>query len=144
MKKILLLFTFLFIVCTGKMISQNLPQRLYVIDKSIQGYQEFSSALVSGGKILVLPETGNPLDQIRIALTGNKYDEVHIYTNVKTGSVVFNSLALTSDELSAQSSLLNNFKSLVSPSGKIIIHGNPGDAWINKLKLLTGIEVVSE
>jgi len=147
MKKSLSIFIFLagiFLFFSKEGITQNIPQRLLVFDRSLSEYQTLSSTKSGDGQVLILPASGNPLEQIRIALSKKKYDEIHIYTNVKHGSAVFNSLALTSNEILAQKSLLATFKDLVSVSGQIIIHGDPGSEWLSLLKTVSGIDVVSE
>lgn len=139
----------IFLTCIGMFflregIAQNIPQRLYVFDRSLSDYIALSTAKSADGQVLILPERGNPLEQIKVALSAKQYNEVHIYTNVKNGSVVFNSLALTSNELQVQKLLLSEFKNLVSGSCHIIIYGDPGTEWLNLLETLTGIVVVSE
>jgi hypothetical protein len=147
MKKSLSIFIFLagiLLFFSKEGITQNIPQRLLVFDRSLSGYQTLSSTKSGDGQVLILPASGNPLEQIRIAISGKIYDEIHIYTNVKHGSAVFNSLALTSNEILAQKSLLATFKDLVSVSCRIIIHGDPGSDWLSLLTTVSGINVVSE
>lgn len=127
-------------VLVGQSSTLVVVDPLYAGDNPGQSY-------VQNKKTLVLPDQGNPLRIITNELKTSSYDEVHIYVLTKPGSLIFDETAILSDNIRNFAADFSEWKGLLIPGAKIIIHsenllsGPGGDILTGAIAGFTGYDV---
>ena len=136
----------LFILSTFYVIGQT--PRLIVIDPLVENEIRNSISTDPGQKVVTLPDEGNPLKFIANELKESLYDEIHLYVLTKPGSIIFDEINITPENIRDYSGDFSEWKSITKPVSKIIIHsenltsGQEGLFLIRKITEFTGKVVI--
>lgn len=126
--------------------AQNPKKRLLVFDKLITNFNALAEQKTLSDDVLILAEN-NPLESIAQFLQMHSFDEIHIYALTKPGSIIFDQLNITNENIEESKRLFEIWKSLISPETTIIIHStvlasnSEGKQLVNTIEVYTGVEV---
>jgi hypothetical protein len=121
--------------------------RLFVIDPLVIKVVGNISEATATDKIFLLPYKGNPIALIADELKAGTYSEIHLYLLTKPGSMIFDELTILADNVADYALLFAEWKKLLPPDAKIIIHSDTltsspdGLLIVNKISEFTGAGV---
>lgn len=108
--------------CFSSVIVRGQINKLIVVDALVAGE---STEIVSGNsdaKALILPDKGNPLQQITAEIKKGSYDEIHLYLLTKPGSVIFDEINIIPDNVQEFSADFAEWKKYLKRDAVVIIH----------------------
>jgi|WetSurMetagenome_2_1015567.scaffolds.fasta_scaffold894145_1 hypothetical protein len=121
--------------------------RLFIIDPLVMKAVGNISDATATDKIFQLPDNGNPITLIADELKTGTYSEMHLYLLTKPGSMIFDELTILADNVADYALLFAEWKKLLPPGAKIIIHSDTltsspdGTLIVNKISEFTGAGV---
>lgn len=129
-----------------------LPQvsKLIVVDQLVTDKLNEIKNTYSGSRLLLLPETGNPISIIAGELRNNSYSEIHIFVLTKPGSIVFDEITILPENIEDYSADFIKWKDSATGRSTVVIHSDvltsvpEGNFLINRLEALTGKKVIVE
>jgi len=146
MKKILFLIA-LVIGLGSPLLAQDLSKDYIVVDKSAINFAQLQS-LYSGQANAFINESTKPAPYVVAAmLQGRQVVDLHLFAATKPGSLIFNSVTITTDNASGFSQFFKSWKSSVT--GKVVVHStdvfttSEGEALKTKLVELTGLDFIT-
>ena len=122
--------------------------RLIVIDPLVENEIKDITSTDPEQKVITLPDHGNPIKFITNVLRGSSYDEIHLYLLTKPGSIIFDEINIIPENIQDYSGDFSEWKSIIKPGSKIIIHsenltsGPEGLFLIKKITEFTGKIVI--
>lgn len=148
MKKFKLTLTILLLCMVVHVHSQS-NQEFIIIDEIADNAEQLISALGNQSNVYVTDGiTPNALGQILKRTENLQIDDLHIYVLTKPGAIVFNSIALTLDNINDWSTDLEALSGIVT--NKVIIHsevvftGDEGVLLKERLEDITGLLFTTE
>jgi hypothetical protein len=124
--------------------------RLIVIDPLVENETINNIVTDPGQKVITLPDNGNPIKFITNILRGSSCDEIHLYLLTKPGSIIFDEINIIPENVQDYSGDFGEWKNIVKPETKIIIHSvnltsiPEGQFLIKKISEFTGKIVTVE
>ncbi len=144
--KISALSLFVFFLSTFYLSGQ--ATSLIVIDPLVENVAGNIKSTDPGQVVITLPDEGNPLKFIANKLKESQYDEIHLYVLTKPGSIIFDEINITSENIGDYSADFNEWRSFAKPESTILIHsenlisGQEGQSLIDKITEFTGKAVI--
>jgi hypothetical protein len=124
------------------------PTRLIVIDPLVANEFRNIASTYPDQKVVILPDSGNPLKFITNELKKSMYDEIHLYLLTKPGSIIFDEINIIPENIQDYSGDFSEWKSITKQEFKIIIHsenlasGEEGLFIVRKITEFTGKNVI--
>jgi len=120
------------------------PTDYYVVDKIYESFQEMQNSMKeSENAMFIRQNTPNAIQQITSFIEEKSVENLHIYVSCKPGSMVFNSIAITPENIDVYSQDFVKWSDFIS--GEVIIHSewafyeDQGRALKDKLQKTTGL-----
>jgi len=145
LKTSVLIFTLIFL---STFYVPGQTTKLIVIDPLVENEIKSTISSEPGQKVITLPDQGNPIKFITNLLRESVYDEIHLYLLTKPGSIIFDEINIIPENIQDYSQDIGEWKSLIKPDSKIIIHsenltsGPEGLFLIEKITEFTGQAVI--
>jgi len=145
LKTSVLIFTLIFL---STFYVPGQTTKLIVIDPLVENEIKSTISSEPGQKVITLPDQGNPIKFITNLLRESIYDEIHLYLLTKPGSIIFDEINIIPENIQDYSQDIGEWKSLIKPDSKIIIHsenltsGPEGLFLIEKITEFTGQAVI--
>ncbi len=133
--------------------AQTQKINLLVFDRQVPNFETIVNQKNEFAKILVLQETGNPIDNItntlkKIIVDGMcTIDELHIYVVAKPGLLLIGNLTLGPENIEEYKTMFYDWQSLLKHNTVIVIHSDSltlvpeGGSLVNSIKEFTGSDV---
>jgi len=112
------------LLCCSSIIVKGQINKLIVVDALVAGESTEIVSRNSDAKVLILPDKGNPLQQITSEIKNGSYDEIHLYLLTKPGSVIFDEINIIPDNVHEFSADFTEWKKYMKRDAVVIIHSD--------------------
>lgn len=122
--------------------------RLFIVDRLVADAAENISNKIASDEVFILSDTGNPLSAISRKLKERSFSEVHLFLLTKPGSMIFDELTILADNVEDSGIHFREWRKLLPPGTKIIIHSETlssvpeGTSLVEKIADMTGATVL--
>lgn len=122
--------------------------RIFFVDRLVADAAQKTGSKNATDEIFILPDTGNPLLIITEKLKEKSFSEVHLFLLTKPGSMIFDELTILADNVMDCAIHFKEWRKLLPPDAKIIIHSDTltsvpeGTSLVERITEMTGVTVL--
>jgi len=139
----------IFLLCPFVSSFSQSYKDFFVIDEIAENITELHSEFGNQHNVYWTDGTiVNAVEQISIAASGLQIENLHIYAPTKPGALVFNSIAITPDNVDEIAELLRTWSNVVT--NQVVIHsevvftGDEGTLLKQRLEEITGLTFTTQ
>ncbi|WP_449420984.1 DUF4347 domain-containing protein, partial [Phormidium nigroviride] len=125
-------------------------QQILFIDSAVKDFSNLVLSVKLGTKVIVLDTTRNGIEEITSVLeNSSSISSIHIVSHGKPANLQLGSTELNSENIEANSHLLQKWSSAFRDKGEILLYGcnvaagKTGEAFVQKIAELTGADVAA-